>query len=212
MTDLAQTAPASTSLWPAGGDSASIHPRKAEEADVPTLANLLAAAFFDDPVFSWCFPDPAPRKRILPAAFRVFIDACRAADELYTTEGHVAGAVCVSPGFEPDEAELAALEEVAGEYAPRAGELSELMNAGHPHEPHYYLFFLATRPDLQSRGIGSAILERLLEPCDRGGIPAYLDATSEHNRRLYLRHGFEVTEEVPLPSGPSFWRMWREPR
>jgi hypothetical protein len=42
--------------------------------------------------------------------------------------------------------------------------------------------------------------------------PAYLEATSEINKRLYLRHGFETIGEIRLPSGPSMWPMWREPR
>ena len=43
-------------------------------------------------------------------------------------------------------------------------------------------------------------------------MPAYLNAGSPRSRDLYLRHGFEVTEEFRLPEGgPPLWRMWREP-
>jgi hypothetical protein len=52
----------------------------------------------------------------------------------------------------------------------------------------------------------------VLEVCDRDAMPAYLEATSEGNKRLYLRHGFEVTGEIKLPDGPSMWPMWRTPR
>ena len=38
---------------------------------------------------------------------------------------------------------------------------------------------------------------------------AYLEATSEQNRRLYERHGFVATAELRLPDGPSLWAMWR---
>jgi ribosomal protein S18 acetylase RimI-like enzyme len=211
MSDLAQAVRDNEHVPTRGGEAAAVRVRKAEAADVPELSRLLAAAFFDDPVLSWVYPDPAPRQEILPAVFRTFIDACQAGDEVYTTDRHIAGAVCVPPGREPDEAQLADLEQISGDYAPRAFELSELMDAEHPHEPHYYLFFLGTRPEWQSRGIGSALLEQLLEPCDRDGVPAYLDATSERNKRLYLRHGFEVRNEVRLPGGAAFWPMWREP-
>jgi ribosomal protein S18 acetylase RimI-like enzyme len=186
---------------------------KAGAANVPGLSHLLAAAFFDDPVFNWCFPDPAPRHGILPAVFRTFIEAYLPLEETYTTQGQLAGAVCAPPGGTPDDERLAALEKVAGEYAQRAFELSERMDAEHPHEsPHYYLLFLGTRPEFQSRGIGSAVLRQLLARSDREGVPAYLDATSERNKRLYLEHGFEELREVRLPGGPSFWPMWREPK
>lgn len=53
----------------------------------------------------------------------------------------------------------------------------------------------------------------VLERCDREGLPAYLEASSARNRALYLRHGFEVVEEVHLPAdGPPVWLMWRNPR
>jgi ribosomal protein S18 acetylase RimI-like enzyme len=212
MSDLPQAVRAREHAPRRRGEAVAPRARRAEAADVSELSRLLAAAFFDDPVFGWCYPDPAPRREILPAVFRTFIAACQAGDEIYTTEDHLAGAVCVPPGQEPDDAQLTALEEISGEYAPRTFELSELMAAEHPHEPHYYLFFLGTRPQWQSRGIGSALLEQLLEPCDRDGIPAYLDATSERNKRLYLRHGFEVSNEVRLPGGAAFWPMWRMPK
>jgi hypothetical protein len=45
---------------------------------------------------------------------------------------------------------------------------------------------------------------------DRDAMPSYLEATSEGNRRLCERHGFEVAGEIRLPGGPSLWPMWRE--
>ncbi len=52
----------------------------------------------------------------------------------------------------------------------------------------------------------------VLETCDERGLPAYLEATSERNKQLYQRHGFEVVGEITLRDGPSLWPMWREPR
>ena len=52
----------------------------------------------------------------------------------------------------------------------------------------------------------------VLEICDRQRVPAYLEATSERNRELYLRHAFEVTGEINVPDGPTLWCMWRTPQ
>ncbi len=51
----------------------------------------------------------------------------------------------------------------------------------------------------------------VLNRCDHDGTPAYLEATSPRNRQLYQRLGFHVTSEIPLPDGPTMWRMWRDP-
>ena len=52
------------------------------------------------------------------------------------------------------------------------------MAAQHPEEPHWYLPFVGTRPDRQSRGLGSAVMRPVLDACDVAGLPAYLEATS----------------------------------
>jgi ribosomal protein S18 acetylase RimI-like enzyme len=211
VSDMAQaTHPNDVTTTSTAREEVRLH--RAGPNETPELSRLLAAAFLDDPIFGWAFPDPGPRQRILPSLFHCFADACRAGEENHITEDRRAGAVCLPVGHEPDEAELARLGDIAGPYAPRTAELSELMGAEHPDEPHYYLFFIGTLPRWQGRGIGSAVLAKLLAACDRDGVPAYLDATSEHNRRLYLRHGFEVLNEVRLPDGPPFWPMWRGPR
>lgn len=155
----------------------------------------------------------ARRREIEPRFFGIVLEALLAHDEIYTTDDVVAGAIWVPPGVEDDGEELvAALGEVSGEYAQTLFEILGLMDEKHPHDPHNYLFFLGTRPEWQSRGIGSALMGPVLERCDRAGVPAYLEATSEVNKRLYLRHGFEVTGEIRLPGGPTMWPMWRAPR
>ncbi len=194
------------------GTLGAVRADKATEEELPDLAQTLAAAFFEDPVFAWWVPDAPSRRTILPPFFRVVTEAYLPHGEIYTTDDVVAGAVWAPPCIEDDAGLVTALGEVSGQYAQTLFEVLELMEKKHPHEPHYYLFFLGTRPQWQCRGIGSALMTPVLERCDRDGMPAYLEATSEGSQRLYLRHGFEVTGEIQLPGGPSMWPMWRAPR
>lgn len=188
--------------------------RKASQQDLPGLSQTLAAAFFSDPVFSWWIADEEARRQILPAFFKIATEANLPHEETYTEDHVVAGAVWVPPGAgeEGGEQLMNALAGVSGPFAPTLFASFELLEEQHPAEPHYYLFFLGTRPEWQGRGIGSALMRPVLETCDRDGVPAYLEATSERNRRLYLRHGFHVTGQIALPGGPTIWPMWREPQ
>ena len=192
--------------------SVAVRARPATSADIPAVAETLATAFFDDPVFSYCYPDVAARRRILPRWVEIVAEANLPHEEVYTTDDVVAGAVWVPPGVGDDERMGAALGEISGEYAQTLFEIFERMDEKHPREPHHYLFLVGTRPEWRSLGIGSALMRPVLELCDRDAMPAYLEATSEGNKRLYLRHGFEVTGEIRLPDGPSMWPMWRTPR
>jgi ribosomal protein S18 acetylase RimI-like enzyme len=186
--------------------------RGATGADLPQVAETLAAAFLDDPIMAWCYPDADRRREILPRGFEIIAASNLPHGGVLTTDDGVGAAVWVPPGVEDDEEALRALLEVSAEYGSRVVQAFELMTAAHPEAPHQYLFLLATRPGWQSRGIGSALMRPVLEACDRDGLPAYLEATCERNVGLYQRHGFRVTGEIALPEGPSLWPMWREPR
>ena len=135
---------------------------------------------------------------------------------VFTTDPPIAVCCWVPPGGSPptgletDEVELA-IEVIFRDF-PLTFQVLELLDENHPREPHYYLPFMGVLPKWQGRGIGSALLRAGLETCDRDKVPAYLDASNESSRALYLRHGFEVIRTLSLPDGPSFWQMWREPQ
>ncbi len=189
-----------------------LRPRKATHESLPTLSETLALAFYDDPVLMWCIADGSRRREILPRFFGALSDSYASYDEIWDVDEGVSAAVWAPPGAEDDEQLGDRIGEISAEYADRVFEVLGLMEEKHPVEPHYYLFVLGTRPECQGRGVGSALMRPVLETCDRDGVPAYLEATSERNKQLYLRHGFEVTGEIPLPDGPTMWPMWRSPR
>lgn len=186
--------------------------RKATDADLDLLTATLAEAFFADPVMSWCYPDPGRRGELLPEGFRVLLDAALPHGGVDTVADELAGAIWIPPEAELDEEKLAAdLGTVSAEYTERMFTLLELLDTHHPtDQAHQYLFVLGTRQRWQSRGLGSALLRAVLDDCDRDGTPAYLEASSERNRRLYERHGFAIREVVTLPDGPPLWCMWRD--
>lgn len=187
-------------------------PRKATRERLPAIAETLALSFYDDPLMMWCIPEGPRRREILPDLFGAIGDSYLSGDEVYELQDAVSVAVWAPPGAEDDEESGERVGEIMAENADRAFELMGLMAEKHPVEPHYYLFLLGTTPERQGQGLGSTLMKPVLDKCDRDGVPAYLEATSEANKRLYLRHGFEVTDEIQVPDGPTLWCMWRTPR
>ncbi|MFI1395062.1 GNAT family N-acetyltransferase [Streptomyces sp. NPDC020681] len=191
--------------------------RRATSDDREAVVQLVSAAFEDDPVSCWVFPDPAERSRVHAPFLGVFVDQALAAGRVDVMEDGSAAAVWLElPGGEPeqDNETAARMREIAGPHNERAREVGRLTGAVHPHDrAHEYLVLIAVEPGRQGQGLGAALLAPALERCDRDGVPAYLEASSARSRRLYERLGFAFAgEAVQLPEGPLMWPMWREPR
>ena len=190
--------------------------RIATAADQSAVVRVLSQAFADDPVFSWIYPDPATRARVLPGFFALFAEHS-AHREVNQVAGDGWGAsIWAPPGesiVDPADSEAfgAALVLLSPSDAERLMASDELFEAHHPTEPHWYLSLIGVADGHQGEGIGSALLRDALERADRSAMPSYLEATRPENRRLYERHGFVVTDELVLPDGPTAYAMWRDP-
>ena len=170
---------------------------------------MLTSAFWADPVFRWAMPDDDARRAALPSFFDAIVAGFALLGETWTTKGRTGAALWAPPGAEAD---LSGLEPLVGTGEwPRLLEVMELLGSTHPHEPCWYLNLLAVRPSAQGQGIGVSLLRRVLDRADADGEPAYLEATSEDNRRLYERHGFECTAELRTSDCPPLYAMWRRP-
>jgi ribosomal protein S18 acetylase RimI-like enzyme len=194
--------------------------RRAVPEDLDTLTEVLCRAFDTDPVMNWFVRPDSGRE----AAFRRFFElALRRLTmphgEVYTTSGRDATACWTPPGRGAGSLldQVLMLAEYVRICGPRRfpGVMRALapIEARHPRHPHFYLFLLGVLPGSQGRGLGSALLQKVLERCDREAIPAYLENSNPRNLPLYQRHGFRVTAECPLggAGGPSLWLMWRDP-
>lgn len=210
-------------LWaygrPMTTETAQYTVRTVVPVDARAVAEAMARAFLHDPVAAHCLPDPARRARRLERGFELFLRRTYLPREgTFTTDGLDGGALWLPPN-EWNVGRLETLRLLPAMARCYRGDLLRVLRVfdflekRHPEEPHWYLGFLGVEPDRQGRGIGSALLEPVLARCDRERVPAYLEASTERNRRLYERHGFGLVEEIRLPGGgPPMWRMWREAR
>jgi GNAT superfamily N-acetyltransferase len=193
--------------------------RKVTTADLPRVAGAAARSFYEDPVFTWIFPDDARRLSQLERGFGLFARRVWFPhDETYTTDRLIGGAFWMPPdtwhlSLVRQLLLLPAMTVIARGDLPRLLRALNAIEAKHPHDPHYYLPVVGILPEWQGRGFGSTLMRPILERCDREGLPAYLEASSPRNRALYEREGFAVVEEMRLAKdSPPMWRMWRKPR
>jgi ribosomal protein S18 acetylase RimI-like enzyme len=183
------------------------------------MAEALALAFHDDPIMHWLFGDD--ERHVVARARRFFeLEGARHLQPpwVFTTDDHAGASYWDPPGRWKTPlrqmVRLAPHMVVAIRHRiPRAIKGLGIIEKAHAKHPdHYYLSVLGTRPDRQGSGIGSALVQPVLDHCDEHGIGAYLESSKEQNIPFYRRHGFQVVEELHLPSGPTIFPMWRDPQ
>ncbi|MEM1042055.1 MAG: GNAT family N-acetyltransferase [Bacteroidota bacterium] len=187
-------------------------------SEVPRAAALAADAFHHDPLFTHLYPDPERRRRGLRIEFAAYLRRIYLAVGTAETTGAVDGVALWLP---PDQADsLGWRERLLVPTIFRAVGWRRFLvtlrdyaafEAAFPDEPVHYLGLLATAPEAQGQGVGSALLRAGLERADSDGLPVYLETGTERNVAFYERHGFRVTGTVELPHGPDHWAMQRDP-
>ena len=189
--------------------------RRARREDFPPLAAMLARAFYDDPVTSWFYPNPARRIARTERFFAIRLRQLADQELIFTTADHSGAALWTQPGrWREDLRQSLMLLPMLPVLLPRIVRSTRAVREierRHPVLPHFYLSVVDTEPDQQGGGIGSALLDPVLRRCDSDGVAAYLECSKESNVAFYVRHGFTVTDRVALPGGPPLWFMWREP-
>jgi GNAT superfamily N-acetyltransferase len=195
--------------------------RDARREDAAAVATISAAAFYDDPVMCWAFPDPGARLAQLHAVFTGLVrdylpdrgtvhlldDGCAT---FWRRPDFVYGSAPQSDSADGDSG-ASDVGLFPADVLERLIILDAAMAAAHPHEPHWYLNVIGTVPERQGTGLGGRTMAPVLAICDADGLPAYLESSNPRNMTLYRRQGFEQTGEIPLPDGPSLYPMWREP-
>lgn len=193
--------------------------RKATPADRHGVAATLASAFATDPVCCWMAGREDCEARMMAFWESLAKSGLAKVDHEIFVAADLSGAAVWRgidqwklPPVEVAKA-LPAMVRSLRFRLPKALGLLSAMEKVHPPQPHYYLEFLGTRRDRQGHGVGSAVLEPILNRCDTEGMPAYLESSNRRNVPFYARHGFVETGEIAAPGdGPTLTAMWREPR
>jgi ribosomal protein S18 acetylase RimI-like enzyme len=191
-------------------------PRRAKEADARPLARLLAASFLTDPVFDW-IARPGARRAVVLEEFFFWLLRTRAIPfgEVWMSEGVVAVWIPpdtpTSPGGFVEQLRLLPLFwRLCGlPRLARGAAVGDAMEKNHPHEPHFYLAFVAVAPRLQGMGLGGAILEATIKHADENHWACYLENSNPKNTRLYERFGFKTRKNIAPNGAPPMMAMWR---
>lgn len=191
--------------------------RRATKSDRATAADTLGATFVTDPFVSWIMRSGAGESQ-LRAFFAAELRGIMRDPEHLVLVADDGAAVAVWRGVDKWKSGLAEtlhiVAPVLRTFRIRHG-ISALRKIEdvHPHDPHYYLDSVATRPDRQGEGLGMSLLATMLQRADNEGLPCYLESSNPVNEPFYGGLGFTIRDEVEItPGAPILRTMWREPR
>jgi GNAT superfamily N-acetyltransferase len=184
--------------------------------ELEALAETLALAFREDPVWSWGFSVQERGLEGMRAAWRLFLHSALEYDWVWRTEDGSAVALWTPPGRadllpEDEERFEPLMREALGAEAERLLEAFERFEEARPSEPHYYLSLLGTHPDRSGQGWGMGLLADNLTRIDAEGAAAYLESSNSANVPRYERLGFAVFDQFAVSEGIAVAQMWREP-
>ena len=183
-------------------------------ADVDQAIAVVVLAFSADPIVRWVYPEPHQYLTHFPDFVRIFGGRAFEQQTAYDVAGFSGAALWLPPGIQPEEETLVPLLQrtVLEHVQEEVFSMLEQMGTYHPDEPHWYLPLIGVDPSKQRQGLGSALMQHALLPCDRDRKRAYLESTNPENISLYERHGFEVLGTIQVGSSPPMFPMVRQPR
>ena len=196
--------------------------RLATAGEIPELAAVLARAFVRDPFYAYLAGEaPERTQRMIDGWTGILRFGSDHLSHTYTTDDHAGAAVWLPPGHRAGSVldsvrMMPAIARLAGWSRIRTvgdamAALDERRHRLVP-APHFYLSAIGVEPDRQGAGIGSALMQPVLDTCDRDSAPAYLETAVARNVLLYERLGFAVVEEMDVPGTDIHgWLMLRNP-
>jgi ribosomal protein S18 acetylase RimI-like enzyme len=195
--------------------------KKTSNTQKKRIAEMLARAFYDDPMAQYVFPDAGTRDAKLPNFYEIPLRYGLHYGEVYAASSNLEGVAVWLPSEKSDMTawriilagvlfNTMKMGTQAGERIGRLGTFLDRQHKLHVPKKHWYLYVLGVDPSFQGQGNASKLLQPMLERLDKEGLPAYLETNKERNVALYQHFGFEVVEESTLPGTDLVtWAMKR---
>lgn len=195
--------------------------RPLEKQEVPEAGQVLARAFWDDPLIEYLLPDEARRSKGLPWFMTIAAKYAAKYGHPYTSATKVDGAALWLPPGETTISTGRMLGNGALTMPFHMGlggfqrflktmDVFEHLHKRDVPERHWYLMVLGVDPPRQGQGVGGALMGPILARADAEGLPCYLETQKAKNVPFYQKHGFEVLVEDDTPDGKlHYWTLKR---
>ena len=187
------------------------------------MADLLSEAFFYHPENLHGLPDEAERRQKLKYPFRTIAAMGVTYGMVYAPSPALEGVVVVLPYDKYRSISVKFMRQglrqgmfKLGWRAMRRysvfGKVLFPAHKQHAPGPHWYIFSIGVQPARQGQGLGSQLMQHVIDQADPLGIPIYLETELERNVRFYRALGFDILGKRLVPGTQvTFWFLRRDP-
>ncbi|MBL8163866.1 MAG: GNAT family N-acetyltransferase [Anaerolineae bacterium] len=190
-------------------------------ADLEAATEVQSAAFQDDPLWVYLYPDVERRKRLLRKTFVRALRLGILSEQAYGIGEPLEGLALWSA---PNDSTPIAAVLRSGLWQmlfvpafmaslPRAIPIFsrfESMQKRYAPEPHYYLQTISVAPRAQGKGLASRLIRPFLMKADAERVSVYTETMTPSNVGLYEHYGFRTVEQYDVPGQDlHVWGFYR---
>ncbi len=178
--------------------------KKATKADKKLIIDLLINAFETNKSVNYVVRQGNRRPAALRALMEYSYEMCALFGDVWLSEDRKACALVLYP--QNKRGTIAAilldiklvLNAIGISGIKKAMARENRIKEKQPQEPMYYLWFIGVNPEFQLQGIGSKLLQEVLDDAAQKKLPVYLETSTTENLSWYKRLGFEVYDQLEL--------------
>jgi hypothetical protein len=191
---------------------------------VKKAARSLSLAFFNYPMIEYLFPNEKSRLKRSYHYFKGIINYGRLFGDTYAISQEVEGIIILLSSTMAHYPNKETLQSgIPFQFALSGLKFLLRTRIHEPHQyniykkntnfPHNYFMLLGVHPEKQGSGYAKALINKLVDICDKESLPCYLETYLEKNVEIYKKFGFEVVEESEIPNTTiKFWGLLRQNR
>lgn len=186
--------------------------KKANYTDKPLIVDILTKSFDSNLSVNYIIKQDRNREQRIRALMNYSFEVCYLFGEVFLSNDNKACALIVYPHRKKTTLKSILLDLKLIFQCVGIGNVlktlkrEKLINSSHPQTPFSYLWFIGVAPGDQNKGIGSKMLQSVLDYSDQQNLPVYLETSTVRNLPWYDKFGFQPYHEEALSYHLYFFR------